>query len=680
MVSVDHTGSNGDPLRYEALLEMADLMVLHPSLPELLARLSERLHKVILFEIANFALHDTVRNVMRIHIWEGHDCPMPTQVPIEECAGGWVWQNQLPVVMPDILSEKRPSRVFDALKQKGIRSFCMVPLTTSHTRFGAMGMGSSRLNAYSEGEIRFLTRVAKLVALDLENLFTREVLVREKAAFSSLLDLNAKLRSSLELRDIIPLISACLGKIVAQEHVSLALHQRGSQSLCRYPAEDPAVGPEVVGAGRTAIDCAAYRAFEAGETRIFRRQDLKIESGLPELRTQPPIQSLCCVPLFSADGLLGTLNVGSIREDAFDTIDISILQQVAGQLAVALDNARAYREIAELKEKLANETLYLEAEIRSERNFEEIIGDSPVLKHTLSQAKTVAPSGATTLILGETGTGKELIARAIHRMSTRKNASFIKLNCAAMPTGLLESELFGHEKGAFTGAISQKIGRLELADKGTLLLDEVGDIPLELQPKLLRVLQDQEFERLGSNRTIKVDVRLIAATNRDLAKLVSNHEFRSDLYYRLSVFPIVVPPLREREGDLEQLVRYFVQKLSRRMDKKIETIPATTMKALRSWSWPGNVRELENFIERSVILSDGPVLRAPLAELRPDDDGADSETTLREVERRHIIRVLRESQGVIAGARGAALKLGLKRTTLQSRMQKLKITRQEYLR
>ena len=320
----------------------------------------------------------------------------------------------------------------------------------------------------------------------------------------------------------------------------------------------------------------------------------------------------------------------------------------------------------------------MEDEIRSELNFEEIVGESATLKQVLDQARTVAPSDATVLILGETGTGKELIARAIHRMSSRKNASFVKLNCAAIPDGLLESELFGHEKGAFTGAVSQKMGRLELADKGTLFLDEVGELPLEVQPKLLRVLQDHEFERLGSTRTIRVDIRLIAATNRDLAKSVAGRQFRSDLYYRLNVFPIRMPELRERKEDIPLLVRYLVQKFARRMNKHIETIPAETMNALASWEWPGNVRELENFIERSVILSQGPILRVPLVELNLATEDAHSDSTLESLQRENIIRVLRETGGVLGGPRGAAARLGLKRTTLQYKMQKLGIAREEY--
>jgi PAS domain S-box-containing protein len=364
---------------------------------------------------------------------------------------------------------------------------------------------------------------------------------------------------------------------------------------------------------------------------------------------------------------------GEIIGSVVTFLDISDRQRAEKALR---QSEQKYRELE--NEKLATEKLYLEDEIRSELHFGEIVGETAPLKQVLNQARIVAPSDATVLILGETGTGKELVARAIHRMSSRKNASFIKLNCAAIPTGLLESELFGHEKGAFTGAISQKIGRLELADKGTLFLDEVGEIPLEIQPKLLRVLQDQEFERLGSTRTIKVDIRLISATNRDLAQSISSREFRSDLYYRLSVFPIRMPELRERKEDIPLLVRYFVQEFARRMKKQIETIPTEAMNALVGWPWPGNVRELENFIERSVILSNGPILNVPLLELSVTSQDSDNDATLENLRRETIVRVLRETRGVLSGPQGAAARLGLKRTTLQSKMQKLGISREEY--
>jgi formate hydrogenlyase transcriptional activator len=357
---------------------------------------------------------------------------------------------------------------------------------------------------------------------------------------------------------------------------------------------------------------------------------------------------------------------------------LTLLNQVAAQLAIAVENARATCEIEQLRSRWERETSYLKGEVRTKLDFEEIIGESPALQRVLDQVAIVAASDATVLILGETGTGKGLIARAIHRTSKRKERSFVTLNCAAIPTGLLESELFGHEKGAFTGAISKKIGRLELADTGTLFLDEVGEIPLELQPKLLRVLQEQEFERLGGTRTTKVDMRLIAATNRDLAGSVAEREFRSDLFYRLNVFPIRVPPLRERREDIPVLVRHFVQKFARRMDRGIETIPSETMDALIKWHWPGNTRELENFIERSVILTEGTALRAPLAVLQANPNSGSAENSLEGAERELIIRVLRETDGLISGPRGAAHRLGVKRTTLQSKMQRLGISRNDY--
>jgi formate hydrogenlyase transcriptional activator len=485
--------------------------------------------------------------------------------------------------------------------------------------------------------------------------------------------------SNLDVQQLFPNISTLIRRVVRQDFASVTLYEEAHENLRVYAMDsalqDERITPDSV---LPIVDSVAGSAFLKGEAAVCQAEELRAD-GSPVIRSmvEVGIQSFCSIPLITRKGKLGTLNLGSVTDRAFASRDLSFLKQVAAQVATALDNARAYREIAELTDKLKKEKLYLQDEIRSVLNFEEIVGESPSLKHVLTQVNTVAPLDATVLILGETGTGKELIARAIHRMSSRKDASFIKLNCAAIPTGLLESELFGHEKGAFTGAISAKIGRLELADKGTLFLDEVGDIPLELQPKLLRVLQDQEFERLGGVRTIRVNIRLIAATNRDLGKSVAAREFRSDLYYRLHVFPVHMPPLRERGKDIELLVRYFVQKFSRRMNKQIETIPTETMNALTHWEWPGNVRELENFIERSVILSENTILNVPLSELRPRlQDRQDG--TLESLEREHILRVLRETGGVISGLHGAAARLGMKRTTLQSRMQKMGITRSDY--
>jgi formate hydrogenlyase transcriptional activator len=385
------------------------------------------------------------------------------------------------------------------------------------------------------------------------------------------------------------------------------------------------------------------------------------------------MNSLCDIRLDSRNRSLGVLGLASRQENTFDEDEVAFLTQVAHQVAIAIENALAYGEIAELKDKLAQEKLYLEDEIRGEMDFEGIVGQSSALRNVLRLVETVAPSDSTVLLLGETGTGKELIARAIHDRSRRKDRTFVKLNCAAIPTGLLESELFGHERGAFTGAISQKLGRLELADQGTLFLDEVGDIPIEIQPKLLRALQEREFERLGSTHTKKVDVRLVAATNRDLDKMIEAREFRSDLYYRLNVFPIRIPPLRERPEDIPLLVRYFAQKYERRMEKKIESIPAAALKTLASWHWPGNIRELENFIERAVILTRGTALEVPVSELRRTGAAVPTSSPRESSERDDILRILKETNGRVAGPNGAAMRMGIKRTTLISRMKKLAI-------
>jgi formate hydrogenlyase transcriptional activator len=406
--------------------------------------------------------------------------------------------------------------------------------------------------------------------------------------------------------------------------------------------------------------------------------DEKWPFELPPQFAHQSLKSGCWIPLIGREGALGTLNVFSRRPGNFTEDDVSLLTQISGQVAIALGNAMAFRRISELKDQLAEEKQYLEDELKTEFNFEEIIGHSKPIRRVLKQIETVAPTDSTVLILGETGTGKELLARAVHNLSPRQGHTFVRVNCASIPAGLLESELFGHEKGAFTGAIAARVGRLELAHRGTIFLDEIGDIPIELQPKLLRALQEKEFERLGSTRTITTDVRIVAATNRDLEKLVASGQFRSDLFYRLNVFPITVPPLRERREDIPLLVQYFLSKFSQRMKKSIESIAPEGMQALCRYAWPGNIRELEHVIERAVILSTGAVLKIPPFEPAPAHAAASSTSSaLEDIEREHIIRVLKETKGKIGGPGGAAERLGMNRTTLNSRMQKLKIFRQQ---
>lgn len=516
-----------------------------------------------------------------------------------------------------------------------------------------------------------------------------DITERKKAEEALLLEFSTVLLSNLDVRELFTAISATLRRIMPHEYATLALYAPETKELRLWSLEqnqtEPALQKEMLSPAQEGL---AGRVMNSRQPLVLNDlADSGIDARVANRLRSEGIKSACFLPLITQERVLGTLNMVSRREAAFQKQHVDLLQQVGSRVGVALDNALTYRKVAELKERLAEEKLYLEEEIRTEFHFEEIIGDSPALKRVLKQVESVGPTNATVLILGETGTGKELIARAIHDLSPRRDRTFVKLNCAAIPTGLLESELFGHEKGAFTGAITQKIGRLELADGGTLFLDEVGDIPLELQPKLLRALQEKEFERLGSTRTIPVDVRLIAATNRDLTKMVAERQFRSDLYYRLRVFPVTVPPLRERAEDIPILVHYFAQKHAERMHRPIEIIPPETMEALVKWRWPGNVRELENIIERAVILSPGPVLRVPLAELEmnPDEgvdggDNGDGATTLEDAERDHILRILRETRGIIGGPNGAAARLGLKRTTLNSKMRKLGITRDEIVK
>jgi formate hydrogenlyase transcriptional activator len=413
---------------------------------------------------------------------------------------------------------------------------------------------------------------------------------------------------------------------------------------------------------------------------IWSEQDFeKLRPAVLERLKDESIAALAVAPLGTPNGPLGLLAMGSKRSNNFGQEDLDILSQISAQISLALDNALAYGRLSASRNRLEDERLYLESEIRAEYNFEDLVGKSAALRKVLDQIEIVAPTGSTVLLHGETGTGKELIARAVHNLSPRRDRTFVRLNCAAIPSGLVESELFGHEKGAFTGALMQKRGRFEIADRGTLFLDEIGDISLELQPKLLRALQEQEFERLGSNKTIHVDVRLIAATHRDLSLMIRNHQFREDLFYRLNVFPIEIPPLRERREDIPLLVHYFVSRLSGRMQKRIRSIPTSAMDALTNAAWPGNVRELENFIERAVILTQGDELNVPLTELRKSAARyAAPVSTFQEAERQAIIDALKAASGRISGPGGAAERLGLKRTTLQNKIRRLNITKADY--
>ena len=492
-----------------------------------------------------------------------------------------------------------------------------------------------------------------------------------------LLDITNQVVSNLQLRDLLRAISASVRRVMQCDLVGVFLADSDGDRLQTFVLDFPESKGFIREEYCSMEGSLGGYVFRTGKPWRGNSSDV-LQLGLTDEPALPEgLKAGCMVPLASRNRVLGLLGLGRREENAFSQADMGFLAQVASQIAIAVENALEYGQITQAKERLAEQKLYLEDEIRIEQNFEEIIGNSQSLKAVLESVRIVAPADSTALIQGETGTGKEMIARAIHNLSPRKGHAFVKVNCAAIPLGLLESELFGHERGAFTGAITQKIGRFELAHKGTLFLDEVGDIPLELQPKLLRVLQEQEFERLGSNRTQRVDVRILAATNVSLTEMVAEKKFRSDLYYRLNVFPIDVPPLRDRREDIPLLVRYFSNKYARRMGRQIESIPREAMDALCRYAWPGNIRELQNLMERAVLLSTGSSLRVPLGEIvaGSDTSAVSRGNALERSEREQIVRALRESNWVVGGARGAATRLGLKRTSLAYRMQKLGISR-----
>jgi formate hydrogenlyase transcriptional activator len=510
---------------------------------------------------------------------------------------------------------------------------------------------------------------------------TRDITERKREKEAFLLEITNALVSNLDIHGLLGAISSCLHQVQQFDFATLALYDPERRMLKTQPlgADAAQDAPENELISATSGTPAGW-VFTTQKPLLLRGQPgQEWRFPMSPVLEQRAIKSGCWLPLIGHKGIVGTLNIFSQRAGAFSEDDLSALCQLANQAAIALENAMAFRQISEQKEKLTEEKLYLEDALRTEFNFEEIVGRSRSLQQVLRQIENVAPTDSSVLILGETGTGKEMLARAVHNLSPRRERTFVRVNCASIPAGLLESELFGHEKGAFTGAIARRVGRVELAHQGTLFLDEVGEIPLELQSKLLRFLQEREFERLGSSHTFTSDARIVAATNRDLGKMAASGEFRRDLFYRLNVFPIVVPPLRERTEDLPLLVQYFLMKYSRRMKKTITSVPPEAMQAIVKYSWPGNVRELEHLIERAVILSAGPDLKVPPFDTEfASPAAAESPSALEDVERQHILRVLRQARGKIAGPGGAAEQLGMNRTTLNSRMRKLGISRQDF--
>jgi formate hydrogenlyase transcriptional activator len=704
------TSIGTEPQRYGVVLRISEALSACREPEELARMLADQLGPFLPFDFLDVLVVKQNLQEIEWHAWGKGRPPMP-DLPLGDPAGWPVINTQEPLHIADWDRDLRFPHLKQAFATLGISlgSVLRFPLTTPHRRLGTFGIASTSVINYTAEDIGFLHLIARVVAFALDDGLNLRRAQAQNDRLQLLLNLTNQITSNLELREVLRAISANIRELMQCDAVAiswpdvegnLVVHALEAPQIKGFLKEGWVVSPAVAKPAIRVLDTLTPFIVNAGDPDSFGRE--ASESALAD-----GLRSHVFLPLVNRGRAVGVLGIARKTDTSFTADDVEFLTQVTGQIAIAIENALAYKEISELKDKLAQEKLYLEEEIRSEMNFENIVGNSPVLKRVLELVETVAPNDSTVLLLGETGTGKELIARAIHDRSRRRDRTFVKLNCAAIPTGLLESELFGHEKGAFTGAITQKIGRMELADQGTLFLDEVGDIPIEIQPKLLRALQEREFERLGGIHTRKVNVRLVAATNRDLGKMIADREFRSDLYYRLNVFPIRIPPLRERKQDIPLLVSYFVQKFAKQMQKKIEAIPAAAMKRLSAWEWPGNIRELENFLERAVILTRGKSLEAPLAELHKlnTDESAHARTPqgqediarivketidaldgkknvvaddYAKLQREQIVRALTESKGRVGGAEGAAARMGVNRTTLLARIKKFGIDPRQY--
>jgi formate hydrogenlyase transcriptional activator len=668
-----------EPKPYEGLARLSKSLA--ASAPEDLSRhLAVFLRPLLDFDLLDLIVFKEGSSEVLWHSVGAGQLP-PPDVPMEETTYWWVHQAQQPLCIADWKRDDRFLGRREALKKLGFeyRSLCRVPLRTQQQRLGMFSVGSLRPHNYSEEEVRFLSLVADMVALAVANALNMEKSHRLHAELEAmnarlglLVELTKSMAADLRLPEVLRHVTIGAHRLIRSDFALLSLHdfESGRWHLKAFAPDDTLLEDQEAD---VLAEIFGSRVLSTGKPWTG---DPDIDAHIhatANLETAG-FKNSCVLPLLSRERVLGVLALGRCEDTPYTSDEVDFLMHLSRQAAMAIESAMVRGELQTHKDNSGDEKVYLDEEVPHEPKFAEIVGKSPALERVLRQIEVVAPTDAGVLVQGETGTGKELIAHAIHFLSARRDRPFVKLNCAAIPSGLLESELFGHEKGAFTGAVMRKAGRFEAADKGTLFLDEVGDIPLELQPKLLRVLQEHEFERLGSTQTQHVDVRVIAATHRDLKQMVEDGEFRSDLFYRLHVFPLCIPALRDRQEDIPMLVRHYVDKYAKRMNRRIETIPSQAMAAIRSYPWPGNVRELQNFIERAVILSPGTVLRPPFAELKQTISAAGSTlSTLEEAEREHVLRALRESNWVIAGPNGAATRLGMKRTTLAYRIRKLKI-------
>jgi formate hydrogenlyase transcriptional activator len=666
---------------YEAVVALSHSIAGRGDLESLLSGVGESLRRIVRFDYLGLSLYDRKTDCMESYVLrQGGKAVRDLGLRLEQDPAGWVWLNQQPLVIASLASETRWPEFNERVRSSMVSAITLVPLTAGDNRLGAFGFGCLVPYEPSAAELAFLERITSEFAVAVESFLARKEAVQERDRLRALFDITNALVSKLSPDDLFAAISAQLSRVIRHDFSVLTLCDEagGVELVALHFTGAPLFDKEQIRINPEGMPAA--QALATGKPVIVRDADMDRYPS-PEFRrfVELGCKSDCSVPLVTSNGALGTIDVARTTGEDWTDDDVDFLVQVGRQVAIAVENALSYRELQEMKERLATEKLYLEDEIRLDNNNGNMVGAGAAFQSILKSVQIVAPTDASVLVLGETGTGKELVARAIHELSSRSKGSFVKVNCAAIPASLLESELFGHEKGSFTGAVAQKIGRFELAHRGTLFLDEIGEMPLELQPKLLRAIQDQEFERVGGTRTIRTDVRFVAATNRDLKAMVDENKFRADLYYRLHVFPLDVPPLRERREDIPLLIRYFVQKHGQRMGRKIERIPAETLGALTNYDWPGNIRELQNVIERSVILSNGPELRVAMPELTGNPSAVApyrrGVMDLEAAERARILQALKDTEGLVGGPNGAAALLGMKRTTLQSRMRKLNIAR-----
>ncbi|HVO60126.1 MAG TPA: sigma 54-interacting transcriptional regulator [Terriglobales bacterium] len=684
------SSERGDLTRYRALLKVSGSVGPQQTVEAVIHTVADLLSNVVSFDSIGLLLLDasgqrlTLRALEQGHQESGIEIGM--EFPYAGTGLGRALDEQVPVFVPDVRRElSRYSEL--ASRSSPVASVYIFPVSTPRTKLGALVFSRKEKLEFTPADVELMRSIAAHLSVALENAvaisaaegYQRE-LARERDRLSLLLQINNHIVTNLDINDLFRAASASIRKHFANDFTSFMLFEEHSDRLktavLDFPGSRGFMGEIPV--TRVAED--DLEQMRARRPEIISSSDAKLPPVIAEMLRAESICSLAVLSLVGATRPIGAMVLGSRKENSFSQADLDLLSQVSSQISLAIDNALAYGRLTESRDQLEEQRVYLESEISSEYNFEDIVGKSAAFQKVLEQVSIVSPTDSTVLLHGETGTGKELIARAIHNLSGRRQRTFVRLNCAAIPSGLLESELFGHEKGAFTGALMQKKGRFELADGGSLFLDEIGDISLELQPKLLRALQEQEFERLGSAKTIHVNVRIIAATHRDLSEMIRQGTFREDLFYRLSVFPIEIPPLRERRQDIPLLVNYFASKLSRRMRKQISSIPRQAMDILTNCPWKGNVRELANFIERAVILSHGEQLEVPISELQSSysRDASLYPSSFREAERNVIVEALKSASGQISGNGGAAERLGLKRTTLQNKMRRLGITSKDY--